>query len=66
MESKNKVFTEICDRCKKLGVSVSEVCLNARVDRNNFQRWKVKTPNPVEVYVRLNEELNKLESDVKL
>jgi hypothetical protein len=66
MESKNKVFTEITERCKQTGISVSELCLRARVDRNNFQRWKVKTPNSVDVYVRLNLELNKLESNVEL
>ena len=43
----------LSDECKKRGISLSELCDTAKVDRSTIERWKGGIPKTVDIIERL-------------
>ncbi len=62
---KGNVYEQIVKRCKKNGITITELCKRSGVKRHKFNYWVSKNPATIETLVKLNQTLNKIESDEK-
>lgn len=56
-------FNYLKSECEKLGVSLSEVCRRAGVDRSVIERWKKKEPKTVQILRRLEEAITDIKTN---
>lgn len=58
----SSIYEEIKKECKEAGVSVSQLCRDAGVDRFTIERWK-KTPKSIETLMKLKKTLKTYKSE---
>lgn len=67
MADKNKesasVYINILDRCKKVGISVSELSRRSGVKRQVFANWKNNNPKSLNQFLAIEKELDSLEAE---
>lgn len=56
-------YENIVKKCEDLGISISELCRNANVNRSILARWKNQTPKSIEILNKLNNELKKIKDE---
>jgi hypothetical protein len=59
---KMNVYELIENRCKNLGISISELCRQTKVNRQALQSWKDKNPASIERKILLEKKLDELET----
>lgn len=50
-------YNQIKAQCDELGISVSELCREAAVDRTLMDRWRKKDPTSLETLKKINDAL---------
>lgn len=60
--SRNDTYWSLKKRCDQNGISLSELCREAGIDRSILERWKIKNPKSIEMHNALLEALSRIES----
>lgn len=55
-------YSSLKAECEEAGISLSQLCREADVDRSVIERWKNKDPKSIEILNSLREALERLKS----
>lgn len=55
-------YSYLKSECDKLGISVSKLCREAKVNRTLLERWKRKEPHTLQSYNALQQALLRIQS----
>jgi hypothetical protein len=60
------VYEDLKVCCDELGITLSDLCRETKVDRNLVQRWSKKNPKSIEIYFKLQEGLKEISKQKNL
>lgn len=65
VQSTELAYDRIKTKCASLGVSISEVCRMAGVDRSILERWKTQNPKSINTLNAINAAIEEIEKGVQ-
>ena len=53
-------YDDIKSQCDEIGISISELCKEARIDRTLMDRWRIKDPSTLVTLGKINKAIETL------
>lgn len=63
--AKGKTYIALKNKCDELGITISQLCRRADVDRSIPERWKAKDPKTLETLDALNKALQDIKKETQ-
>jgi hypothetical protein len=58
-------YEEIKNGCDDLGISITSICRDQKINRDLIQRWKNEDPKSIKVYKQLMKAINEKKESLK-